>query len=339
MSTVETKSSILGGKHFLILGPESGETWWLKRCNISRKKKHHCQWAFLRGDKRKWIFHSLGNILRPLKSIPALRERVLPTEWQVRTVLGDCISRAKVIPAQALQYRQCALISDFLDLASLTIQEEAAFATNWIKHRPEGLKLQNLTLATRTGRFTRSFPKNLTADVHYSINKCESLGSGKQLILHGNPSAIARDFPSHMAVFRRHFCRMCTSNAVCYCRTPSVTILTSLQPAVNPLPGCSSGKPRSRPIGARVCLVGQFDFFSTAFDLREWTMVVFRNEDSGHQLRLVTPENKGEHETSSPSPARFTFFDDPDVPLDPPNTPPAPATRIGTSSSTCCWER
>ena len=36
--------------------------------------------------------------------------------------------------------------------------------------------------------------ENLTADVHYAINKCESLGSGKQLILHGNPSAIARDF-------------------------------------------------------------------------------------------------------------------------------------------------
>ena len=28
----------------------------------------------------------------------------------------------------------------------------------------------------------------------YASNKCEALGSGKQLILHGNPSAIARDF-------------------------------------------------------------------------------------------------------------------------------------------------
>ena len=32
---------------------------------------------------------------------------------------------------------------------------------------------------------------------------------------------------------------------------------------------------RSRPIGVRVCLVAQFNFFSTAFDTRVWTMVVF----------------------------------------------------------------
>ena len=139
---------------------------------------------------------------------------------------------------------QCALISDFLDLAHLSKQEEAALATNWIKDRPDGLKQQNLTLASRMGRSTGSLPEHLTADVHCAINKVESFGSGKQLIiLHGNPSVIARDFSLHMAVLRRHFCRMCTSSAVCYFRAPSVTILTSLQPAVNPLPGCSCGKP------------------------------------------------------------------------------------------------
>ena len=115
------------------------------------------------------------------------------TEWQVRTVLGYCISRARVIPVQAPQYRQHALISDFLDLSNLSFQE-AALATNWIKDRTEGLKLQNLTLATRPGRSTSSLLKNLTADVHHAIDKCESWGSGKHLILHGNPSAIARDF-------------------------------------------------------------------------------------------------------------------------------------------------
>ena len=104
------------------------------------------------------------------------------------------------------------MISDFLDLANLSLQEEAALATKWIKDHPEGLKLQNLTLATRTGRSTSSLPENLTADVHYGKNKSDSLGSGKQLIPHGNPSAIARDFSPHMAVLRR-------------------------QPAVNPLPG------------------------------------------------------------------------------------------------------
>ena len=63
------------------------------------------------------MFHNLGNLLRPLESVPASRERVVRTEWQVRTVFGDCISRARVIPVQAPQYRQYALISDFLDLA------------------------------------------------------------------------------------------------------------------------------------------------------------------------------------------------------------------------------
>ena len=61
------------------------------------------------------------------------------------------MSRAKVIPTPAPQCRQYALNSDFVDLAHLSVGEEAALATNWIKDRPEGLKLQNLALATRTG--------------------------------------------------------------------------------------------------------------------------------------------------------------------------------------------
>ena len=128
---------------------------------------------------------------------------------------------------------------------------------------------------------------DLQAVYRNAINKFESLGSGRQLILHGNASAIARDFFPHMAVLRRHFCRMCISNAVCYFKALSVTISTSLRPVVHPLLGCSSGKHRSRPIGVRVCPETQCDFFSTAFDLREWTLVVFWKEDSGRQLRLI----------------------------------------------------
>ena len=45
-------------------------------------------------------------------------------------------------------------------------------------------------------------------------------------------------------------------------------------------------KNRLRPIGVRVCLLAQFDFFSTAFDRRAW------DNDSGRQLRLITPENE-----------------------------------------------
>ena len=88
--------------------------------------QYHCHWTLLRGKKPKWIFHNLGTLLRPLELGPASRERVVPTEWQVRTVLGDCISRARAILCQVPQYRQYALISGFLDLAHLSIQEEAA---------------------------------------------------------------------------------------------------------------------------------------------------------------------------------------------------------------------
>ena len=90
---------------------------------------------------------------------------LVPTEWQVRSVRGDCISKAKLISIQAPQYRQYALISDFLDLANLSVQGEAALATNWIKDRPEGLKLQNLAFANMTGPVVRSQPKNITTDV------------------------------------------------------------------------------------------------------------------------------------------------------------------------------
>ena len=160
----------------------------------------------MRGKNTKWNFHHFGILLRPLELVPSSREHVVPTEWQVPTVLGDCISKAKVTSIQAPQCRQYALISDFLDLANWSIQEEAALATNWIKDRPEGLKLQNVAFANMTGPLVRSQPKNLTSNVQFAINECESLGSGKQLILHGNPSAIAKDFSSHPRWKIRHLC-------------------------------------------------------------------------------------------------------------------------------------
>ena len=168
---------------------------------------------------------------------------MVPTAWQARRVLGDCISKGKVISLQAPRYRQQAPVSDLLDLANLSIREEAVLSTNWIKDRPEGLTLQNLALATMTGPAMSSLPKNMTADVQYAINKCESLGSGKQLILHGNPSANAQDFSQHMAVLRRHFLPNMQFQCACCFKAPSVAIVTSLRPVVNPLLGCSSGKP------------------------------------------------------------------------------------------------
>ena len=98
----------------------------------------------MRGKKHQWILHNFGDLLQPLESVPDSRKHVVPTEWQVRTILGDCISKARIVSIQAPQYRQCALISDFLDLANLGIQEDAALAMNRIKDRLEGLNLHNL---------------------------------------------------------------------------------------------------------------------------------------------------------------------------------------------------
>ena len=56
-----------------------------------------------------------------------------------------------------------------------------------------------------TGPVWSSLPRNLTADVQYASDKCESLGPRQQPILHGNPSAIAQDFSPKMAVLQRHF--------------------------------------------------------------------------------------------------------------------------------------
>ena len=73
-------------------------------------------------------------------------------------------------------------------------------------------------------------------------------------------------------------------------------------------------KTRSSPIGVRVCPAAQLDFFSTAFDPREWTMVEFWMEDWGRQLRLITTEHEGGDGTSSLSPPKFTFLEHRPVP-------------------------
>ena len=171
---------ILGGKYFPTLGPESGKIWWLKEVHYLQKNTTANGLSCV-ARTPSGFFHNFGILLRPLELVPSSREHVVPMEWQVRSVLGDCVSKAKMISIQAPQCRQYALISDFLDLASLNIQEEAALATNWIKDCPEGLKLENIALANMTGPLVRSQPKNLTANVQFAVNKCKSLGSGKPI--------------------------------------------------------------------------------------------------------------------------------------------------------------
>ena len=57
-------------------------------------------------------------------------------------------------------------------------------------------------------------------------------------------------------------------------------------------------KTRSRPIGVKVCPVAQSNFFSTAFDPRAWTIVVFWKDDLGRQPQPITPENEGGGDSS-----------------------------------------
>ena len=206
-------------------------------------------------------------------------------------------------------------------------------ATNWIKDRPGGLKLQNLALATMTGPALSNLPRNLVADVQYAINKCEYLDPGQQLILHENPSALARNSVPYMAVLRRHFLPNMHFQG---CMLLQGTLGGNFD--IFAASGKSTAwvllwKTLSGPIGVRVCPVAQFKIFSTAFDLREWTLVVFWKEDLGRQPQLITLENEEGYQTSSPSPPRFNFFDGPDIPLgglpEPPPAPPGPPDAPG----------
>ena len=164
------------------------------------------------------------------------------------------------------------------------LRESASIPTtcNWIDDRFERLKLQNLALAME-GPVMSSSPKILTADVQHAANKCEG-GLWETIDPSGESTGNCKGFSRIWQSFDVIFCRMCISSAACYFRAPSVAILTSLRPVVNPLPGCSLWKTRSRPIGVRVCPVAQFDFISTAFDPRVWTMVVFWKDDPPDNL-------------------------------------------------------
>ena len=168
--------------------------------------------------------------------------------------------------------KQKGMVCDLWLLGSCQSEYAKKSTPIWIKDRTEGLKLQD-------GPIYRQFTRKSNVDVQ--------VGPGKQLVLRWNQSAIAKDFHPHTAVIRRHFLH--------------------LQQVVNPLPGCY-WKIRSRPIGVRVSFVAQFDFFSTAFDPREWTMVVLWKEDAKGQVRLFFPASEKRYETSSPSQKKKLFL-------------------------------
>ena len=276
---------ICGGKHFLILAPNSRKIWWLKKVQYLQK-----------------------NII--VVGLSCVEERPSGSSVICAIFYSHLISfqnhaKAKVISLQAPQYRQHALISDFLNLAHLSLQEEAALATNWIKDRPERLKIQNLALATKTGPAMSSLPK--------------SLPKGFLTVLRGHflPKIHFQCYMFLQGTLGRNFDIFAASG-----ESTAWVLLW---------------KTRSRPIGVRVCPVAQFNFFSTAVDPRVWTMVVFWKEILGRQPQLITPENEGGDETNCPSPPKF--FDDPDVPFGPcgPPAPPGPPCSPGPPAQPPAW--
>ena len=144
-----------------------------------------------------------------------------------------------MISIRAPQYLQYALIRDFLDLVNFSTPGNSS---GHRKRSKVDLKVEasepGMGHCDRDG--LRSHTKYLTADVQYAIDKCESLGSSKQFILHGK--GIHRKLQK---IFQ------------CMWQSSDVTFLPNMLFEV---------------------LYDSQQFFSTAFETRAWTMVVFRKE-------------------------------------------------------------
>ena len=172
----------------------------------------------------------------------------------------------------------------------------------------------------------RSFPKNVTADAQYALNKFESLGSVKQLILHGNRQ-LHRLF---RRIWQFFFDVVLLPNMQFECCMIHQGTLDGTFDIFAASGECTTWvllwKTRSRPIGVRVRPAAQFSFSSTAFDPRARVdngSVLERN--FGRQPQLITPENERGDTTNYSSPPTYTFFDGPEVPIGPQGPrPPAP---------------
>ena len=207
---------------FLILGPVSRKIWWFEG-TIPSEKSTTTKWTLLCGITTTWVCTRLT--------------QTCPIECQVRTDLGDCISKARIIPIQSPQYRQCMLISDFLDLANLSTREGAALATNWTQgywHDCIGRWQARLCAVNR---------KNDCWCSVTPLTNASHCTQGHDWSFAGIHRHLQRIFLRIWQFFDVSFCRMCISSAVCCFKAPSVEILTSSLPAVNLLLVYSSGKP------------------------------------------------------------------------------------------------
>ena len=182
---------------------------------------------------------------------------ILVSTWFQRTGKSDhsleiAYPRQKLFQFEHQQYRQYALISDFWTLSK---QEDAVLATNWIKDRLEGLKLQSLAVATMTNSScTQSIKYNCRCTACF-FHKCESWRSGKQLIFHGNPSTIAKYFFQHMIVLRCHFLPNMSFHGCMLLQGTLRGNVDIFAASDDSTAWVLFWKTRSTPIGVRVCLV------------------------------------------------------------------------------------
>ena len=122
-------------------------------------EKYHCRWTLLCRTTPKWIFHNLGNLLQPLEVVPESRKHLVQQNDNSEQFLetanpGQGFFKPK--RHSIANMRQS--VTSWTSL--ICLQEEAALATNWIKDRSEGLKIQNLGLATMTGPAMSNFTEN-----------------------------------------------------------------------------------------------------------------------------------------------------------------------------------
>ena len=242
---------ILGGKHFLVSETGSGKIWWLKKYNKCLQKKRHCQWTLLRGKKPKWIFQNFGDLLQLLEFVPASRERVVPTEWQVRTVLGYWKSKTNLVSIRAPQYRNlCWLVTSWI--SPIWTYEKKQ---QWPR---VGSSFRTPALATMTGLTVRCFTNNLTADVQYALNKYEPLGSRQKLFFYWKCICTCNGIFSARGSLSTSFLNEYALPMLYGSRLSEAT-LTSWQTAVESTAWVLLWKTRSGPIGVRVCPVAQFN--------------------------------------------------------------------------------
>ena len=171
-----------------------------------------------------------------------------------------------MISTRAPQYRQYALMSDFLDLANLNIREEAALATNWIKDRPEGLKLHNLALATIQAWRSAIFRKIGVQMFSMPLTNASLLAQGNKLSFTGIHRQWQRIFSCMWQSFDLNSCRICTSSAVCCFRAPLGGNFDIFAASSESTAWMLLWTTHSRSTGVRVCPAAQFNFFDTAFD-------------------------------------------------------------------------